>query len=348
MLPKLHALNQTDATWVWNKVKKYTEFEILDRISSDTQWRSWLTKDTSIRIPIRIHGKSLEMKIRSLCSNIKSEFTPVVRTNTFTTLDTADVHEYNDKIQNASLIFPPVNIKGNMIQDNDEDWFRFNTPVRESNFLFVLSKVPGSMDLIAMDDSLNHIQLNKVSTQLDYLVWKGTFHGGYYYLAITRGIDSTIIDLNTQVSGNKEKNKLDSSFEIESTTVKSQNRFNILDTMIWTIKYTGTSAVKLMKWHVIKNETNEKYAADLIKLGAKELDTTPIPSNTTVKEIENHPIIQPGETFILKLVASSNSIYVIGNEILTPISLNIEHVKLVSDLSYHLKVAYLEDDQNTE
>ena len=245
---KLVSLTDYHALWKWRGFLSNSKFSLQYKCSDDSGWSETLVSDTFGVNPIRIPGKPMEIRLQRLCLFGRSEFSPIIRMNTIPIKDTIDVFEPNDNIVSATKIFPPVNIKGNLRTNGDEDWFIVHNASSENKWTLQLSNVQEEIELILMDTSktlIQHWTINKDCNRekINYVI-----DSGNYYLCIKNKYNYDEIltsdTLDQMFSRSGLFHAASHDFEKSSEFISTQN-------YTWKIKYVGAHPIFIKELDVI-------------------------------------------------------------------------------------------------
>lgn len=324
--PILKSLTRSTATWHWNNVLHASGYQVMDRIPEDSGWRIWQTTDTLINIPVRVSGKPIELMLQSVCATNASDYTSITRTNTFTVKDSSDVHEPNNNSTSAPFIYPPVNLKGNLFSEDDQDWFRMEVPSDESKMRFAISNAPDNLEMTIWNEAMEPLPLIQISSEYGSVTWEGVFRSGMHYIRIYRKQTQKIIDLiesDTRDSTTNHSNE----FHVRMMPPEVQHLNAQSDTLIWHIQYSGNTPLLLHNWQVLNDAING------------------IEQNGLVEEINNRDtsailhglkhLIHPSESWFVKIVVGNSYL---ANNSSTSFSLRLDVSAIWPTFTYHLKI----------
>jgi hypothetical protein len=250
---KLVSLTDYHATWKWKGLLSNTKFALQYKCSDDSGWTETLVTDTTSFSPIRIPGKPLEIRLQQVCLFKRSDFSPIVRINTLPIKDTMDVHEPNDHCHFATKIFPPVNIKGNLQLNGDEDWFSFYNSSRENKWTLQLSNICEEIELTLLDSSKEVIQnwtINKDcnSERIHYEI-----DSGIHYLCIKKKNkyeEIIIIENHDQPFSDS------GLFSIEINNLEKSSESSPMLNLTKKIKYVGSYPIFINHFDAISTHPN--------------------------------------------------------------------------------------------
>lgn len=329
--PILKSLTRSTATWHWNKVFHASGYQVMDRIPEDSGWRIWQTTDTLINIPIRVPGKPIELMLRSVCNTSSSEYTSVARTNTLPVKDSSDVHESNNNSESAPLIFPPVNLKGNLLSEDDQDWFRMEVPSDETKMRFAISNAPDNLELTIWNEAMEPLPLIQISSEFGSVTWEGVFRSGMHYFRINRKQTQKIIDLIESDARDSTTNH-SNEFHVRMMPPEQQHIDAPSDTLIWHIQYKGNTPLLLHNWQVQHDATN----------GIEQNALFEVINNRDTSAILHGPkhLIQLSESWFVKIVVGNSYL---ANNSSTSFSMRLDVSAIWPTCTYHLKILKPED-----
>jgi hypothetical protein len=324
--PILIGLTQTTATWHWQKTLHVSGYQVMDRIPEDSGWRIWRTTDTLMNIPIRVQGKPIELMLRSICATNASEFTSITRTNTLPVKDSSDVHEPNNNSASAPLIFPPVNLKGNLLLEDDQDWFRIEVPSDETKMRFAISSAPDNLELTIWNEAMEALPLNQISSQFGSVTWEGVFQSGMHFIRIKRNQTQKIIDLIESDAGDSTTNQ-SNKFHVRMMPTEQQHLDAPSDTLIWHVQHRCNTPLLLHNWQVQNDAT----------IGIEQIGLFEVMNNREPSAILYGPkhLIQPSESWVVKIVVGKSYL---ANNSSTSFSLWLDVSEIWPTSTYHLKI----------